>query len=439
MSQKSGDRCPATNAELLRRRQAAVPRGIAHACPVFPARARGAEVHDVEGRRYIDFASGIAALNVGHLHPRVKAAALEQIDRYTHPAFQVMPYEPYVALAERLNALAPGTRPRKTIFFTTGSEAIENAVKIARAASGRPALVSFTGGFHGRTLLALALTGKVVPYKRGFGPFPGEVYHAPYPMEYRGIGAAESMRALELLFDGEVEPSRVAAVVIEPVLGEGGFYPAPAEFLRRLRGLCGEHGILLIADEIQTGCARTGRFFAIEHAGVVPELITVAKSLAGGFPLAGIIGDAEVMDSVEPGALGGTFGGNPIACAAALATLDVIEEEKLAERAREQGERILARLRGLAVRRELAAIGDVRGLGAMCALELVRDRTTREPAPELARAVVARALARGLLVLPCGFHANVVRILAPLNTPEALLDEGLDILEAALEDALRGP
>src|SRR5262245_29532481 len=328
-----------SNTELHARRQQAVASGVAsiHA-RIFPARAQNAEVWDVEGKRYIDFAGGIAVLNTGHRHSQVIAAVREQLERFSHTAFQVLPYEPYVALAERLNELAPGDAPKKTLLLTTGAEAIENAVKVARAYTKRPGVIAFGGAFHGRTLFALGLTGKVEPYKTGFGPFPGEIYHVPFPNPLHGVTIEDSLHALEALFKADVEPARVAAIVIEPVQGEGGFYIAPPEFLRALRRLCDQHGIVFIADEIQTGIARTGKIFAIEHAGVVPDLIVLAKSLAGGFPLSAIVGRADIMDAVGPGGLGGTYGGNPLCCAAALAVLDVIEEERLLERATRLGD-----------------------------------------------------------------------------------------------------
>jgi 4-aminobutyrate aminotransferase/(S)-3-amino-2-methylpropionate transaminase len=425
-----------TNADLLERRRRAVPRGVGNACSVFPERARNAELWDVEGRRYIDFAGGIAVLNTGHLHPRVTAAAAAQMERYSHPCFQVLPYEPYVQLAERLNALAPGSGPRKTIFLTTGAEAVENAVKIARAHTRRPGVITFGGGFHGRTLLTLAMTGKVSPYKVGFGPFPGDVFHAPFPAAYRGITADDSLQALQNIFRSDIEPERVAAIVIEPVLGEGGFYVASPPFMKALRSVCDEHGILLVADEIQSGMGRTGKLFAIEHTEVVPDLITVAKSLAGGLPLSGVIGAEAIMDAPSPGGLGGTYGGNPVACAAALAVLDVMEEEDLLGRARDLGGRITERLREMAARPEFRVIGDVRGLGAMNAFELVADRESREPAPQLTAHLRKEAQDRGLILLSCGTHGNVVRILVPLTASDAVVDEGLDIIEASLKAAV---
>lgn len=423
-----------TNVQIRARLDAAVPRGVSVATPIIAARAEGAQLFDVEGRRYIDFAGGISVLNIGHRHPRVIAAVTEQMNALTHAAFQVTPYESYVRLAERLNQLAPGSIAKKTIFLTTGAEAIENAVKIARYATGRSAIISFGGGFHGRTMMALALTGKVSPYKNGFGPLPGEVFHAPFPDGYHGGGSAESLRAIEAIFKSDADPSRVAAILIEPVQGEGGFNVAPPEFLKELHALCDRHGILLIADEIQTGFGRTGRMFAVEHAGVAPDLIAIAKSLAGGFPLSGVIGRAEIMDAVPPGGLGGTYAGNPVSCAAALAVLDVMRDEDILGRAEKLGARIRQNLEQM--RSRLDCIGDVRGLGAMLAVELVKDRTTREPAAELAKMTVENAAARGLVIITCGVYGNVVRIMVPLNVPLETADEGLSILEASLSAAV---
>jgi 4-aminobutyrate aminotransferase/(S)-3-amino-2-methylpropionate transaminase len=424
-----------TNADLARRRAAAIPRGVGNALQVYADRAANGEIWDVEGRRYIDFASGIAVLNTGHLHPRVQGAVAAQLARLSHACFQVTPYENYVALAERLNALAPGPGPWKTIFLTTGAEAVENAVKIARYHTGRPAVIAFGGGFHGRTLACMSLTGKVQPYKAGFGPMLPDVYHAPFPVEYHGISVAQSLAAIEQLFKADVDPQRVAAIIIEPVQGEGGFYPAPPAFLRALRELCDRHGIVFIADEIQSGFARTGRMFAIEHAGVVPDLITVAKSLAGGVPLSGVIGRADIMDAPPAGGLGGTYAGSPLGCAAGLAVLDVIESEDLCARAERQGAVLRARLEDL--RSRWSCIGDVRGLGAMVAMELVRDRRADAPDAELTRALVQAAGRRGLVLLSCGVYGNVIRFLAPLTLPDAQLAEGLAIFEAALEDAAK--
>ena len=424
-----------TNEELARRRAAAVPRGVSNVLQIYAERARNAEIWDVEGRRYIDFAGGIAVLNTGHLHPQVQAALTNQLQQFSHACFQVTPYESYVALAERLNALAPGTGPHKTLFLSTGAEAVENAIKIARSHTGRNAVIAFGGGFHGRTLGAMALTGKVQPYKAGFGTLLPDVFHAPFPMAYHGIGTAAALEALERIFKFEVEPQRVAALIVEPVQGEGGFYVAPAEFLRALRELCDRHGIVLVFDEIQSGFARTGKMFACEHAAVAPDLMTIAKSLAGGVPLAGVIGRAEIMDAPQVGGLGGTYAGSPLGCAAALAVLDVIEKENLCERASRLGAVITARLRDWQSR--WPCIGEVRGLGAMVAMELVRERRADQPDAELTRALVQAAARRGLVLLSCGLYSNVIRFLMPLTISDAQLAEGLAILEAALEDVTR--
>lgn len=420
------------NALLLSRRAAAVPQGVATATPLFAARAENAELWDADGGRYIDFAGGIAVLNVGHRHPRVIAAVRDQLDRYTHTAFQVAAYEPYVELCERLNALAPFAGPAKTILFTTGAEAVENAVKIARAATGRPGVIAFGGGFHGRTLLTMAMTGKVLPYKRSFGPLPGEVFHLPFPIPHYGVSVEDSLRALSLLFAADIEPSRVAAIIVEPVQGEGGFHMAPPELLTALRRICDEHGILLIADEVQTGFARTGRMFGIEHGGVEPDLMTVAKSLAGGFPLSGVIGRADIMDAAQPGGLGGTYAGSPVACAAALAVLDVIEEEGLVERANALGDKLRTTLEVFAARNDLLPIGHVRGPGAMVAFDLLAARGSDEPDGAAAKRVTARALELGLVLLSCGIHGETIRLLMPLTASDALIDEGMAILEKAL-------
>ena len=421
-----------TNADLARRRAAAIPRGVGNSLQIYAERASNGEIWDVEGRRYIDFGSGIAVLNTGHLHPKVQGAVAAQLARLSHACFQVTPYENYVALAERLNDLAPGPGPWKTIFLTTGAEAVENAVKIARYHTGRPAVIAFGGGFHGRTLACISLTGKVHPYKAGFGPMLPDIYHVPFPMEYHGISVAASLAAIEHLFKHDVDAQRVAALIIEPVQGEGGFYIAPPAFLRELRALCDRHGILLIVDEVQSGFARTGKMFAIEHSGVVPDLMTVAKSLAGGVPLSAVVGRADIMDAPLPGGLGGTYAGSPLGCAAALAVLDVIESEGLCARAERQGAMLRARLEDM--RSRWPCIGEVRGLGAMVAMELVRDRRPDSPDAEITKALVQSAGRRGLILLSCGIYGNVIRFLAPLTLPDAQLAEGLAILEAALED-----
>ena len=390
---------------------------------------------DVEGRRYIDFGAGIAVLNTGHAHPKVKEAVALQLERLTHSCFQVTPYEGYVALAEKLNAIAPGSTPKKTLFLTTGAEAVENALKIARYHTKRSAIVAFTGGFHGRTLACISLTGKVQPYKVGFGPMLPEVYHLPFPMAYHGITVQDSLDALDSLFKADVDPKRVAAIIIEPVLGEGGFYAAPAELLRKLRELCNHHGILLIADEIQSGFGRTGRMFAIEHSGVEPDLMTIAKSVAGGVPLSAVIGKADIMDSPEPGGLGGTFAGSPLACAAGLAVLEVIRQENLLQRASHIGNFMASRLKGLQAR--FPGIGEVRNTGAMVAIELVKSGRPDSPDAPTTKALVQAAGRRGLILLSCGMNANVIRFLAPLTISDALLKEGFHLLEQALDDVMR--
>ncbi len=418
------------NSDLATRRAQAVPRGVASATSVFAARAENAELWDVEGRRYVDFAGGIAVLNVGHRHPRVLAAVERQLADYTHTAFQVMPYEPYVALAERLNALAPVEGPAKTIFFTTGAEATENAVKVARSATGRPGVIAFAGGFHGRTLLSSAMTGKVSPYKRGLGPFPSDIYHLPYPSPTTGVTVEETLKALDFVFAADVEPERIAAFILEPVQGEGGFHSAPPELYSAIGALREKYGILLIADEVQTGFGRTGKMFGIEHAPIKPDLITVAKSLAGGFPLSGLIGRADLMDSIEPGGLGGTYGGSPIGCAAALAVLDIIDDEQLLARADAIGARLRERITAFARRNDLVTIANLRGPGAMIAFDIVDGEGRPDGAQ--AKQVCARALAAGLVLLSCGQAGQAIRILVPLTASDALIDEGLDAMERAL-------
>ncbi|WP_165189040.1 4-aminobutyrate--2-oxoglutarate transaminase [Paraburkholderia dioscoreae] len=421
------------NAELKSRKDAATPRGVGVMCDFYAERAENAELWDIEGRRFIDFAAGIAVCNTGHRHPKIVNAIRDQLDHFTHTAYQVVPYASYVELAEKLNERAPGDHPKKTAFFTTGAEAVENAIKIARAATGRPGVIAFTGGFHGRTLMGMALTGKVAPYKIGFGPFPSDVFHAPFPNPLHGVTTADSLKAIEFLFKADIDPKRVAAIIFEPVQGEGGFYPAPAEFVRALRKLCNEHGILLIADEVQTGFARSGKLFAMNHYDVVPDLMTVAKSLAGGMPLSGVIGRADVMDAAAPGGLGGTYAGNPLAVAAAHAVLDIIDEEKLCERATLLGDRIKARL--IALQSDVPQIADVRGPGGMVAVEFCKAGTT-EPDAEFTKRVQTRALERGLLLLVCGVYSNVVRFLFPLTIQEAVFDEALAILEDVIKDSV---
>ncbi|MGN6209199.1 4-aminobutyrate--2-oxoglutarate transaminase [Asticcacaulis sp.] len=420
------------NADLAARRAAAVARGIGHATTLYASRAENAELWDADGNRFIDFAGGIAVLNTGHRHPKVQAAALKQMDAFTHTAFQVVPYESYIALAEKINALAPIDGPAKCAFFTTGSEAVENAVKIARCHTKRDGVIAFTGGFHGRTALTSALTGKVVPYKKDLGPQQPGIYHLPFPVEAHGIDTDDTLKMLDYLFKADIAPDAVAAIIIEPVQGEGGFLITPPELMRALRKKCDEHGILLIADEVQTGFGRTGKLFAMENYDVRPDLMTMAKSLAGGYPLSGVVGRAEVMDAPIVGGLGGTYGGNPVACAAALAVLEVIEEEKLCEAAKAQGAKLKARLEALAQRNDIVPMAAIRGLGAMIAFDIVTERGSFAPDAAATKAVTTKAQANGLILLSCGVYANTIRLLAPLTASDDILDEGLAKLEAAL-------
>jgi len=419
-------------ADLSARKSRAVARGVATR-GIFAARAENAEIWDADGRRFLDFAAGIAVTNTGHRHPRVMAAVAAQAEAFTHTCFHVAPYEGYVRLAERLNALTPGDFAKKTMLVTTGAEAVENAVKMARAFTGRSGVIAFSGGFHGRTLLGMALTGKVAPYKKGFGAMPPEVHHAPFPNAFHDMPEAVALTELERLLTASVDPERIAAIIIEPVQGEGGFTIAPAGFLRALRTLCDRHGIVLIGDEVQAGMARTGRMFGFEHAGVAPDLVTMAKGLAGGFPLSAVTGRAEIVDAPAPGGIGGTYAGNPLAVAAAHAVLDVIASEELCGRADEIGIRIRDRLTAIAARPGMDCIGEVRGLGAMNAIELVTDRATNAPDAALTARLVAEAEARGLIILSCGTRYNVIRLLPPLTIPMDQLDEALDILDASLE------
>ncbi|WP_419799365.1 MAG: 4-aminobutyrate--2-oxoglutarate transaminase [Terasakiella sp.] len=423
------------SSDLKDRRLKAIPQGVGNLTSIFTQRADNAELWDVEGKRYVDFASGIAVLNTGHCNPKVMAAAKEQMDRFTHTCFHVAMYDKYVELAEKLNEITPGDHAKKSMLVSTGAEAVENAIKIARSYTGRPGVIAFNGAFHGRTLLGMGLTGKVTPYKKGFAPFPTELYHAPFPGGYRGCDIEEAIAGLEELFRSDIDPGRVAAFIIEPVQGEGGFNPVPAEFMQALRKIADEHGILLICDEIQTGFARTGKMFATEYAGIIPDMMTLAKSLAGGFPLSAVVGRADVMDAVHPGGLGGTYAGFPPACAAALAAIEVIEEEKLCERAVALGDKIQGRFKAMA-EGKFDCIGDVRGLGAMVAMELVKDRTAKTPDADLTKALLAEAEKRGLILLSCGTYGNVVRVLVPLTVSDAILEEGLNILEESLVAAL---
>jgi 4-aminobutyrate aminotransferase len=423
------------NATISSRKNDAISQGVGMMTQIYVDRAENSEVWDVEGRRYIDFASGIAVVNTGHRHPKVIAAVKEQIDRFTHTCHQVLPYENYVSLAERLNAIVPGDFDKKTVFVTTGAEAVENAVKIARAATGRNAIISFSGGFHGRTFMGMSLTGKVVPYKVGFGSMFTDVFHAPFPVPLHGVTTEQSLAALETLFKADVDPSRVAAIIIEPVQGEGGFYEVPKEFLVALRALCDKHGMLLIADEVQTGFARTGKMFSMDHFGVAADITTMAKSLAGGFPLAAVTGRAEVMDAPKPGGLGGTYGGSPLGIAAAHAVLDVIDEEKLCDRANMLGARLKQRLE--AMRGDIPEIVDIRGPGFMNAVEF-NHAGTKTPNPDFANSVKAHALDRGLILLTCGVYGNVIRFLSPLTIQDEVFNEALDILEESLKAAHKG-
>lgn len=425
-----------TNAALMARRRAALPTGLGQTYDVVAERAENAEIWDVEGKRYIDFGGGIAVLNTGHRHPKIVAAVKAQLDKVHHTCFQVLAYEPYIELAERLIAKTPGDFAKKAYFLSTGAEAVENAVKIARAATKRQAVIAFGGGFHGRTLLGMALTGKVAPYKTGFGPFPAEIYHAEYPNALHGVSVEDALKSLEHIFKYDVEPERVAAIILEPVQGEGGFYVAPKEFAVALRQLCDRHGIVLIADEVQSGAGRTGTWLACEQWGVAPDLVTMAKSMAGGFPLSAVIGKAELMDKPLPGGLGGTYAGNPLACAAALAVLDVFEEEKLLDRSKAVGETLVNGLKKIASKHK--AIGDVRGVGAMVAVELFKNGALDQPDADLTKRVCAEALKRGLVMLSCGTYANVLRILVPLTVPQAQLEEGLKILADAFDAASAG-
>lgn len=423
------------NAEISARKNDAISRGVGMTTQIYADKAENSEIWDVEGRRYIDFAGGIAVLNTGHRHPKVVEAVKNQLDRFTHTCHQVVPYENYVALAERLNKMVPGNFEKKTIFATTGAEAVENAIKIARCATGRSAVIAFTGGFHGRTFLGMALTGKVVPYKVGFGPMMGDVFHVPFPLEMHGIDVDTSLDVLDKLFKADVDPKRVAAIIVEPVQGEGGFYDVPRALMKALREICDEHGILLVADEVQTGFARTGKLFAMEHYDVVPDLTTMAKSLAGGFPLSAVTGRAELMDAPGPGGLGGTYAGNPLAIAAAHAVLDVIDEENLCDRANQLGSRLKQRLE--AIRADVPHIMDIRGLGFMNAVEF-KVPGTDKPNADFTNAVRLKALEKGLILLTCGVYSNVIRFLAPITIQDEVFNEALDLIEASIREVAAG-
>jgi 4-aminobutyrate aminotransferase len=421
-----------TNKHLHERRLAATPRGIGVMANFFIDRALNSEVWDVEGKRYIDFAGGIAVLNTGHRHPKMVAAVEAQLHKFTHTCYQVLPYESYVTLAERINNLTPGNHMKKTCFFSSGAEAVENAVKIARASTGRPGIIAFSGAFHGRTMMGCALTGKVVPYKIGFGPFPAEIYHVPFPIDLHGVSVGDSMHALQSLFKADIDPNRVAAIIIEPVQGEGGFYITPPELMHTLRTLCDEHGMLLIYDEIQTGFGRTGKMFAAEHYDVIPDIMTMAKSLAGGTTLSAVCGKAEVMDGPAPGGLGGTYAGNPLAIAAAHAVLDILEEEQLVARANYLGEKLSNRLK--AAQATTPALKEVRGLGSMIAADFF-DPVTGRPSPEITKRVQQAALDEGLILLTCGIYVNAIRFLYPLTIQDDIFDEALNIIDHALAKA----
>ena len=424
-----------SNADLQTRKNAATPRGVGVMTDFYAARAENSEIWDIEGRRFVDFGGGIAVLNTGHRHPKQVEAISKQLhEGFLHTAYQIVPYESYVSLAEKINERTPGTHAKKTAFFTTGAEAVENAIKIARAATGRSGVIAFSGGFHGRTMMGMALTGKVAPYKIGFGPFPSEIYHVPFPVELHGVTENDSLKAIQNLFKADIEPSRVAAIILEPVQGEGGFYMASPSFMRALRALCDEHGILLIADEVQTGFGRTGKLFAMEHYDVQADLTTFAKSLAGGMPLSGVCGRTEIMDAPAPGGLGGPYAGNALAVASAHAVLDIIDSENLLDRANVLGDKLKARLNDL--RAQVPQISDVRGPGAMNAVEFI-DPATGLPSPEFTQKVRVAALNKGLLLLSCGTYANVIRFLFPLTIQDNVFEEGMTILESVLVEAAK--
>lgn len=419
-----------SNNELHQRRLAATPRGVGVMCNFFAQTAENSTITDVEGKQYIDFAAGIAVLNTGHRHPRLVQAIEQQLHSFTHTAYQIVPYESYVSLAERINKVAPIFGPKKTTFFTTGAEAVENAVKIARAHTGRPGVIAFSGGFHGRTYMTMALTGKVAPYKIGFGPFPGSIYHVPYPSQLNGTSTDDAVKAIERLFKSDIEATQVAAIIFEPVQGEGGFNVAPPEFVAAIRQICNTHGIVMIADEVQSGFARTGKMFAMDHYAHQADLMTMAKSLAGGMPLSGVVGRAEIMDAPAPGGLGGTYAGNPLAVASAHAVLDVIAEEKLCQRADTLGERLTKTL--LDIKESCPALAEIRGLGSMIAAEFY-DPSTGEPSAAIAQQIQQRALEQGLLLLTCGQNGNVIRFLYPLTIPDAQFDHALNIIKNATQ------
>ncbi len=424
-----------TNHDMELRRDNAVAKAIAYSSTFIADKAQNAEIWDVEGKRYIDFCGGIGCQNVGHRHEKVVSAIKEQLDTLTHTCFQVTPYESYIKLAEKLNAVYPGNFEKKSMFFSAGGEAVENAVKVARYFTKRPALITFTNGYHGRSYMGMALSARMVPFKQGFGPFPGEIYRLPFPDKFRGISLDDTKSAFETLFRSDCPPDQIAAIFIEPVQGEGGYNIATSDFISYLRNLCDEHEIVLVADEIQSGIGRTGKMFAMEHFGIDPDLTCVGKSIGGGLPISGVVGKASIIDRVPPGGLGGTFGGNPMACAAALAVLETIESENLLQKGLEIGRIIDRRLNGMALKNSLTSIGDVRGLGCMNAIELVKDRDNLEPDGEMAAKVAQIALHKGLILVTAGPTRNVIRILVPLSASKVVVKEGLDILEASLEQA----
>jgi 4-aminobutyrate aminotransferase/(S)-3-amino-2-methylpropionate transaminase len=423
-----------SNSDWQARKNDAVARGEGNLASVFVDHALGSEIWDVEGKRYIDFGSGIAVCSAGHTHPKITAAVVAQLGKFSHTCVMVTPYDTSVMLAEKLNELAPGPSKKKSIFVTTGAEAVENAVKIARAHTRRRGIIAFNGGYHGRTLMTMGMTGKITPYKNLFGPFPAEIYHAPFPIEYHGISVEDSLKALNNLFICDIAPSDVAAIIVEPIQGEGGFYPAPREFMQALRALCDEHGILMISDEIQTGFARTGKMFCTEYSDIEPDICTVAKGMANGFPIAAVVGKAEIMDAPSPGAIGGTYAGSPIACAAALAMIEVIEEEQLVESATRVAKVFRSRLDKLQAQYP-CTIGHLRtSHGAMMAMELVKNGHPDQPDAELTKALLGKATEKGLILLACGSRGNVIRFLPALNISDELVNEGMDIVAECLQE-----
>jgi len=425
-----------TNAEIDKRRDNSVARAIAYSSTFVASKASGAEIWDVEGKRYIDFSGGIGCQNVGHGHPKVISAIEKQSKSFTHTCFQINPYENYVLLAERLNSLLPGDFPKKSLFFSAGGEAVENAVKISRFYTKRPGLITFTNGYHGRSYMGMGLSARMNPFKIGFRPFPTEIYRIPFPDKYHNVTLDDTKKAFETLFGSEIESNQIAAMFFEPVQGEGGYNVAEAEFVKYIRELCDEHGIVMVADEIQSAYGRTGKMFAMEHFGITPDLTCVGKSMGGGLPLSGIVGRADIIDSVPPGGLGGTFGGNPVACSAALAVLDVIEEDNLLDKGLKLGSQIDSLLRGIAEKNDWDILGDIRGLGCMNAVEIVTDRESRTPASELTSEIVKKALSKGLIMVTAGPARNVIRILVPLSATKEIVEEGIDILETSMRESL---